>query len=313
MKRFLITLVFLIILLSAAFPLFVLAQNAEYEPLVALPGTGEGGTIGNKVTLATYLPGIFNLTIAVAGALAVIVMVIGGVQYLSTDAISGREAGKERMTNALVGLLLALASWVILYTLNPKILVFDLNLQRIAAPGAETPPPEPEFLLGEDETAICLGPTQGTMVSCTCEKCAEIGSGGQPPYDKIPLKSGSNKKVASFFAVRLKNLTEDLAGTGLNWQVTEAWRPTVNHKNDCHRNGKCVDANITNPSVTNIKTFIEKARARNLRAVYEVGSLDSYNSLKAFGIPANNLLYVQPKCGAGKNEPCITAPHFSMY
>jgi len=41
---------------------------------------------------------------------------------MSTDAYSGKSEGKKKITNALLGLLLAGLSWVILYTINPKIL-----------------------------------------------------------------------------------------------------------------------------------------------------------------------------------------------
>jgi len=46
---------------------------------------------------------------------------------MSTDAYSGKSEGKKKITNALIGLLLAGLSWVILYTINPRILDINLN------------------------------------------------------------------------------------------------------------------------------------------------------------------------------------------
>src|SRR5690606_22709225 len=64
-----------------------------------------------------------------AGILAVIMITLGGIQYMTTDAISGKTEGKAVITRALLGLMLALASWLILYTINPNILNFSLNPQ----------------------------------------------------------------------------------------------------------------------------------------------------------------------------------------
>jgi hypothetical protein len=130
------------------FPMGVFAQAPtpiNYVPLVDLPGTATSGAKGSPVELATYLPGIFRLSIGAAGVLAVIMIVLGGVQYLSTDAISGKSEGKERIQNALVGLLLAIGSFVILNTINPATVQFNLNLQRPAptAPTAPTTPANP--------------------------------------------------------------------------------------------------------------------------------------------------------------------------
>lgn len=98
-----------------------------YTPLTILPGTtnSEG-----QVTIDSYLPGIFNLTIGIAGVLAVLMILIGGVEYITTDAIQGKSDGKARIQNALWGLILVLVSWILLHTINPKLTVFDLTIKE---------------------------------------------------------------------------------------------------------------------------------------------------------------------------------------
>lgn len=102
----------------------------DYILLSPLPGTEKTCSIttpGQCTTdLATYVKGLFALTIGVAAVLAVIMIVIGGVQYMSTDAISGKSEGKEKITQALYGLLLAISCWLILYVINPNLLNFDV-------------------------------------------------------------------------------------------------------------------------------------------------------------------------------------------
>ena len=110
---------------------FALAENTstswdEYTPLAPLPGTtNEEGT----TNIQTYIPGIFKLAIGIAGVLAVLMIIIGGVEYITTDAIQGKSEGKERIQNALWGLVLVLVSWILLYTINPKLTDFNLNVE----------------------------------------------------------------------------------------------------------------------------------------------------------------------------------------
>lgn len=109
---------------------FVSAQETgrkQYTLLAPLPFADEKG----QVTIDSYIPGIFNLAIGIAGVLAVLMIIIGGVEYMTTDAIQGKTEGKERIKNALWGLLLALVSYILLYTINPKLTVFDLNVNTI--------------------------------------------------------------------------------------------------------------------------------------------------------------------------------------
>jgi hypothetical protein len=61
-------------------------------------------------------------------------IVIGGLQYLSTDAVSGKNDGRARITQALQGLLLALLSYLILNTINPQILNTELTLNTVKSP-----------------------------------------------------------------------------------------------------------------------------------------------------------------------------------
>lgn len=105
------------------------AQNqptsGTYVPLAPLPNTGlDSGT--TTTNFRSYVLGMFGLLIGAAAALAVIMIVIGGIQYMSTDAISGKSEGKERITDAIYGLLLAISCWLILNTVNPDILKFDV-------------------------------------------------------------------------------------------------------------------------------------------------------------------------------------------
>ena len=103
--------------------------------LAPLPG------LENKPqTLPGFLEGLFQVLIVIAGLLAMIMLVIGGITYLSTDAFSGKTEGKEMMLNAVFGLVLALGGWVIMNTINPNLasnLAIRIPKVHLDAPRAE--------------------------------------------------------------------------------------------------------------------------------------------------------------------------------
>ena len=80
--------------------------NCLYTELAPLPGTYPGscttGTDANgnqtqqcQTTLQTYLPGIFNFAIAIAGLMAFVVITWAGVKYVTVETIYGKSDAKE--------------------------------------------------------------------------------------------------------------------------------------------------------------------------------------------------------------------------
>jgi len=119
-------------------PTSALAQApTEYELLAPIPQLSIPGT--EKSNTAVFLPGLVKLIIGIATALAVIMLMWGGIQYMSTDAWAGKSEAKDTITNALVGLLLVISAWLILYTINPKLVEINLNIPKQEI--SELPPP----------------------------------------------------------------------------------------------------------------------------------------------------------------------------
>src|SRR3989338_11262264 len=76
---------------------------------------------------------IYIFGISLVGISALIMLVVGGVMYLTAIDSPGR-LGQARsyMGNALLGLVLALLSWLILFTINPDlILKLKLDLPQL--------------------------------------------------------------------------------------------------------------------------------------------------------------------------------------
>ncbi|NVN96656.1 hypothetical protein HXX01_00140 [Candidatus Nomurabacteria bacterium] len=75
--------------------------------------------IGNNV--GDYLNIIFKFAIGIAAALAVIMLILSGVQYMGDESIFGKTEAKSKMRSAILGLLIALGAWALLNTISPAL------------------------------------------------------------------------------------------------------------------------------------------------------------------------------------------------
>jgi len=92
---------------------------SDYTLMAPLPGSPEVEKVNN---LTVYLEALFKYAITIAAILAVIMIVIGGLQYIGAAGnTSVIEDAKDRIYWAIVGLILALGSWLILNTINPEL------------------------------------------------------------------------------------------------------------------------------------------------------------------------------------------------
>lgn len=104
-----------------------------YQYLAPLPNPADNGNVqvnidpADPAALSNYLNMIIKLFIGICAVLAVIMIVIGGMQYMTTDLASSKEEGTSRIWGAVMGLVLALGSYAILYTINPNLLKSDLK------------------------------------------------------------------------------------------------------------------------------------------------------------------------------------------
>ncbi|MEK7538710.1 MAG: hypothetical protein AAB552_02620 [Patescibacteria group bacterium] len=121
----------------------------EYTPLAPLPGTLIDGTTATN--LPTYLAGMMKLLIAVAGSLAFLMMVIGGTEYVAAGITPDAKGhAKEKITNAIIGLILTLVSYLILLSINPRLVEFNLELPAIV--------PKSEAILENNVSGSPAGP-----------------------------------------------------------------------------------------------------------------------------------------------------------
>ncbi len=83
--------------------------------------------------IGKYFNILFNIAIGLAGALAVVMIVVGGIQWMGSESIFGKTEGKERVVSAILGLLIAVGSYTLLNTINPDLLgKSGLNIKQVA-------------------------------------------------------------------------------------------------------------------------------------------------------------------------------------
>ena len=98
----------------------------EYTPLQSLPGTGIQKGVAFKTLSADLFNNAVFFVIGIAIVLAVLMIVIGGIQYMGSDAFTSKEDAKSKITMALFGLLIAFGAWLLLNTINPDLVTFKI-------------------------------------------------------------------------------------------------------------------------------------------------------------------------------------------
>lgn len=98
-------------------------ENDKCELKSFDPGT----MAGDNTALGRYLNLMIKIFIGLCAVFAVVMIVIGGMEYMTSELAHSKEAGKERIWQAILGLLIALGAYALLNTINPKLLETDLK------------------------------------------------------------------------------------------------------------------------------------------------------------------------------------------
>lgn len=179
-RRIFIVLVFAAIM---CVPTFVDAQ-IKYTPLAPIPD------LTDQPTFPQYVSALFRISVIIGAILAVLMLVIGGFQWMVSEAVGQKEAGRERIKNAILGLLILLASVLILNTINPRLTDISLVVQELKLPPKKnaTKVPVPEKRPGErSDCGVNAGkPCEGDRVR-EANEIQEPDSRGRCPigFDKV--------------------------------------------------------------------------------------------------------------------------------
>lgn len=106
-----------------------------FYPLANTPAGSRLGDIYSSQNLGAFANKVFYAAIAVGAILAVLRLSYAGYLYMTTEAWGHKSHAKQVIGDAILGLLLLLAVWLILNQINPNILNLNV-LDRIGQSGA---------------------------------------------------------------------------------------------------------------------------------------------------------------------------------
>jgi len=128
---------FLLLISILTLPFFAFGDVYEYTPLVTIPGSGVEAN--QPVNLGAYLNGIYRILIAITIILAVIVITISGIQHMASESPFSKSEASKRIGGAIGGIVLAVMSWLILFTINPCLVSFNFLTPTAACGGPNKP------------------------------------------------------------------------------------------------------------------------------------------------------------------------------
>ena len=102
-------------------------------PNVTFQSVTPDGPLYSIPWLANYITGVYRYAVSIAGLLAGVMFVVGGFYYLTAGGDASRvQKGKQRIIDALIGLILVMGSYVLLLTINPDLVeVQSLSIKKV--------------------------------------------------------------------------------------------------------------------------------------------------------------------------------------
>ena len=229
-----------------------------------------------------------------AGILAFVMIVYAGFQYLVSGGNTAQQKdAQERIMNAIIGLVLLFAFYIILYTINPDILSGSFGATISPSDGPTAGETQEEIKPQQNGDFVLIG-TRATLDN----------------YGSIPLSS----ELSKYNGVYIDKATADklvilAAEQNLgNWAVTEACTEisngkcitTIVHESTCHSLGTCVDVGYGSAPVESVQTsFINAAN----QAGFDV--IDEYtNDTSLWCSSSGSGFHLEPNKSNCTNDGC---------
>ncbi|MDO8462893.1 MAG: hypothetical protein Q7S96_01275 [bacterium] len=154
--------------------------------------------------IAQYIAAIYRWAVPLGGVIAVVIIMVAGVIWMTSGTTGKLSQAQQMITNATIGLILLVGSYVVLQLINP-------DLVRLSAIRVDIV--QREELPTHDEPDEVSGVEPGTVVSIATSTA-----------DNIFVKGGSTR-VTQELVTPLKNAATALRGKGITLRITSALRP----------------------------------------------------------------------------------------
>lgn len=130
-----------------------------FVALAPIPGLTDAAntSVVDSKSLANFFNNLYKYLIGLAATLAVIMIIWGGLEISTKDSVSKQSDGRERIYQAIIGLVLVLSPVLVFSIINPAILNLSINLPALdtkSGPPATTAPTTQSATLTESETTL---------------------------------------------------------------------------------------------------------------------------------------------------------------
>lgn len=252
-------------------------ENATKYCLTApIPIFGTEVDIKNE-GLGTYINKAISFLISIGALLAVLMIIKYGFTYMLKDTPMAISQAKSGMKDALLGLVLVMSTYLILKTINPRLVEFSLSLNSTGVIDIKED--------NEDTTLVTSG-SGGSSLQCyphppstpktktlSCESCVSLRDKG------LRMKSASMEDGAvPELANALVSYSNELRKNGLDIIITEAYKPGSSHASFGHFHGTVVDIRLTKIgqydnyyTESSVKKALDIATQFKIRPVFESG------------------------------------------
>ena len=251
--------------------------------------------------LARIVGGFVKWMLRISGLIMFITFVYAGILYATSSGNPKQQKdAQQRMIDAVIGFFLLFGFYIILNTINPDILSSSPKLGEGGTPSTGQ----------QSSTGQPTSPQLPVSGAQQIANFIRIGHGAQPPYNGIPMSDEFPNG-----AYIDKNTADKLAQLAIilndGWKVTEACvsiintnqcKTTIDHLDECHLNGTCVDIGYGgDPGEAKRNNFKKKANQVGLNVLDEYlcpqyGSGFHVVPASQYACPSNNYCW---SCAGG--------------
>ncbi|MEK7665360.1 MAG: hypothetical protein AAB337_00580 [Patescibacteria group bacterium] len=116
-----------------------------------------------------YLNGLYRYALGAGALIAIVMIMIGGAQYILGSGLGSVEAGRKRITNAVTGLVLLLSAYTLLYLVNPNLTLFKaVEVDLVSQIKADLDTAGPEGSTGGANATLCETAIEEAQSSGSC-------------------------------------------------------------------------------------------------------------------------------------------------
>jgi len=247
------------LLILFSFP--VLGDDYKFE--TGIPGIVGPGQSLQALSLNDFIVKLIKILFPLAGILAFVMIVWAGFEYATSGGDTNKQKNaQDRIANAIIGLVLLFAFYIIIYTINPDI----LRTQNIEITPITTPVTKEAIMQRLNDYNIPLS------------------------YDLLQSFAYADNNLGDLLRALFMNTYYTKNNDGIyeprtnpiEWYVTEACITNTlpckttyagHETGSCHYSGTCVDLVLKNPTDINKAEFIKIATELGLSIYNEYSTV----------------------------------------